>query len=692
KAGQAIYQWPIDTGVVLDVALSPDGQQVAASTGEIFGAGDNLIYLWDMHQGQLVQQLAGHHAAITHIEFNPLKPLLASASWDQSVRLWDLEQGEEIHKFTAHDDQVLSVAWHPQGEQLASGSADGMIYLWDQEGIKQTLEGHLAAVTSVAFSPYGHLLASGATDSSVRLWDLKQGLEVEKFQGHWAAISSVAFSPGGHLLASSSEEGSIRLWQLFSGRWQRVFINGSGDTWMSCVHSSCLRFDDGRLMTTHNAQNEIQAVLPPYRAGGELTLLEVPQKPLVVTEGQLQQFSLTVRNTGKQPLYWLTVQQQPPYQRLLLHAPETLGTLWPGETHTLSLAISGGADYQQPQQRLLTLKLDIHTAYTAPLSVEIPVDLQVSELSLDNIKLTGQQRQALAMHLTHHGQQGLPQIKLSAHLDNILLDTVNYPENPQEKTILAGQQQLNIVFPIPEHMNVTQHSRAQLRIRKPNYPPHVWLFPQQPIQLATLTWQTILFYTGTLAFILLLWHYGHLYYHPWIRRLTQKATPLTQFPVQQLPKLHAKLKGSGHLDAILTQNHLPAAVFDEAVLFMHMSAVVKAHILAQRLGGFCEDKGRLPSSYAHSGHYIQFTLPGVITCWFYFPEPKLAITQIFAHLHQYMRAHKVIIITFNHQHKQILRLYGYRLDWWKVPSEYELTAWLIGSEPQHIFYQILGDE
>ncbi|MDP2307936.1 MAG: protein kinase [Pseudomonadota bacterium] len=68
---------------LLDVALSPDGARVAASSL------DGGIHVWDAATGLLLGLLPGHTERAVAIEFLPDGDLV-SASWDKSARVWAL--------------------------------------------------------------------------------------------------------------------------------------------------------------------------------------------------------------------------------------------------------------------------------------------------------------------------------------------------------------------------------------------------------------------------------------------------------------------------------------------------------------------------------------------------------------------------------------------------------------------------
>jgi WD40 repeat protein len=96
------------------LAWSPDGQTLAAATGE------SIITLWNVStRGQRIE-LFGHTAAITALQWSPNGRLLATGSLDGSVRLWNAATGRERLAFYSLDEGKEWLAITPDGYFAAS--------------------------------------------------------------------------------------------------------------------------------------------------------------------------------------------------------------------------------------------------------------------------------------------------------------------------------------------------------------------------------------------------------------------------------------------------------------------------------------------------------------------------------------------------------------------------------------------
>lgn len=202
------------TGVVLEVAFSPDGSKIAS------GATDRTVKIWDTHTGEEILTLEGHTDIVRGVTFSSDGTKVASSSSDNTVKLWDVNSGSEALELTGHTARVWRSCFSPDGTRLASASNDTTVRVWDTRTGRETLrlEGHRLSVLDVKFSPDGARLASGSDDTTVRLWDARTGRELRQLQGHTATVVSIAFSPDGRLLASTSQDETMRIWDTKNGK------------------------------------------------------------------------------------------------------------------------------------------------------------------------------------------------------------------------------------------------------------------------------------------------------------------------------------------------------------------------------------------------------------------------------------------------------------------------------------------
>jgi len=273
------------TGEIYSLAFSPDGTLLASASG------DRTIRFWDVRTGRLSRVIDGHTGAVHALIFSPNGRVLASGSRDSTARIWDVGTGKELKAFGAPFDTIRSLAFSPNGKLLAGGGDGGSLRLWDWEAGNQfmTMKSGFGVVNAVAFSPNGSILATGSVDARVHLWEQASGQKIRTLSGHGGPINGIAFSPDGALLASGSADKTIRLWDVASGRERGVLTGHTGE-----VHAVIIASDgrtvisaaaDGTIRVWDSASGSEKAALSRHQ-GAVLAIALSPDGGLLASGGR----------------------------------------------------------------------------------------------------------------------------------------------------------------------------------------------------------------------------------------------------------------------------------------------------------------------------------------------------------------------------------------------------------------------
>jgi WD40 repeat protein len=284
-------------GIPHDLAISPDGTKIVASSGTFTLATEGWLVAWDTDTATATgrpcwsRNEPGRHAMC--LDFHPHNGLLAvgyglyaSTNTNGLIKLWDPASGCETRTFIGPRDGVQALAFHPDGRRLAAAGS-GVVDFWDLDaGVKvREFRGHDSWVFAVAFSPDGHWMATGGWDRTIKLWDLDSGsgsgVERRTLFGHKGFVLSLGFSPDGKHLTSTSEDQSAKLWEVATGREAAVF-DGHEDF----VQCAAFR-PDGRELATGGVD-------------GELKLWDLmASRPIVFDRHHAAIFHLAIRHDGR---------------------------------------------------------------------------------------------------------------------------------------------------------------------------------------------------------------------------------------------------------------------------------------------------------------------------------------------------------------------------------------------------------
>jgi WD40 repeat protein len=242
---QGIRIWDLATGqqntlerqakeLVIQVRFSPDGKRLVSKSkpeednSPIF---DRTVRVWDLAARKVLVTFDKLAFAWSALEFSPDGKFLAFADYLHSaVRVFDAATARETFSCTYADGFVTHAVFSPDGKRLAACGERG-IQVWDVATRAAVATWPTASIlgTCLAFSPDGRRLALGSIEGVLELRDADAGQKVGTFHGHAGEIRMIAFSPDGTRLASAGMDGTLRLWDTTGRREAVPFAQGEAN-------------------------------------------------------------------------------------------------------------------------------------------------------------------------------------------------------------------------------------------------------------------------------------------------------------------------------------------------------------------------------------------------------------------------------------------------------------------------------
>jgi WD40 repeat protein/class 3 adenylate cyclase len=126
------------TTPILGVAFDPTGARVAVAT-------PNGGEIWNTETGERVRTLTGGTGVLVDIAYSPDGSLIAAAGVDSTVHLWDAGSGVQRLVLGGQGGPLYAVAFSPDGSRLASAGFEPTVRVWalDLDDLIEIAEGEL---------------------------------------------------------------------------------------------------------------------------------------------------------------------------------------------------------------------------------------------------------------------------------------------------------------------------------------------------------------------------------------------------------------------------------------------------------------------------------------------------------------------------------------------------------------------
>ena len=179
---RSVLRWDLATGVKTEFTVHESWVRSIGfnTSGEtlLTGGYDGRLIWWPAAAAEKpvpLRTVEAHRGWIRALSVSPDGTLVATCGNDLLVKVWNLADGVLVKEFAGHETQIYNVAFHPGGKELVSGDLKSNVIHWELETGKQLRKFTLAALHkydtqfladiggphSMAFSRDGKLLACG---------------------------------------------------------------------------------------------------------------------------------------------------------------------------------------------------------------------------------------------------------------------------------------------------------------------------------------------------------------------------------------------------------------------------------------------------------------------------------------------------------------------------------------------------
>lgn len=190
------------------IAVSPDGQLVAISTG----SGKIRVHM--TKDGAERKTLEFPEGVADALAFGADgQTLIAGGGWGALISL-SVESGARGVPFGGHESRIYAVTVSADGSKVFSSGRDEKVSCWDAQTGKMLWSIYGFHVDALAASPDGKLLAIGDREGLIRTYDIATGKKAGELKGHSGRILGLGFHSDSDYLLSAGRDKTLKLWSV----------------------------------------------------------------------------------------------------------------------------------------------------------------------------------------------------------------------------------------------------------------------------------------------------------------------------------------------------------------------------------------------------------------------------------------------------------------------------------------------
>jgi WD40 repeat protein len=205
--------------------ISPDGGTLAVRAPH-----DDTVLLLDAATLTTREELRGHTAPVTTLQFSRDGTMIASGSDDRRVLVWDVTTGSQQDQLRGHSGSMWGLAFSPDDATLYSASTDRMLLAWDVGGdgrlirraglVDDALRYGLTAVPAPdgeAVAYIGPAETANAPGGTIRFLDVAAARLGAPIITSGESSGATWRGPDFDQFATAAEDGWVRVWDRHDG-------------------------------------------------------------------------------------------------------------------------------------------------------------------------------------------------------------------------------------------------------------------------------------------------------------------------------------------------------------------------------------------------------------------------------------------------------------------------------------------